>query len=55
MSKKLKRCPFCKNTDVGLNDTKEWVTCNKCWAEGPYGTTEDDAVNLWNTRAGEKS
>lgn len=55
MSAKAKRCPFCKSADVGLNDTKEWVSCNKCWAEGPYRDTEEEAVTAWNTRAGEKA
>lgn len=55
MSAKAKPCPFCKSINFGLNDTKEWVACSKCWAEGPFAATEEEAIAAWNTRAGKKA
>lgn len=54
MTLELKRCPFCRSTDLsvagGLN--MHYVDCNTCGAQGPTGSTEDTAVAAWNDRHG---
>ena len=55
----LKPCPFCESTKVtiifgGLVDTGEkggkdyYVQCADCSGDGPWGTSNDDAAELWN-------
>ena len=52
MSKKLGACPFCGSEDVqkvgGYDGTAEFVTCNKCGADGPL--LRPGAVQRWITR-----
>lgn len=49
----IKPCPFCGNRDLrteGMGASHN-VYCNQCEADGPVGRTEDQAVELWNTRS----
>ena len=52
----LKPCPFCGiylavTWHIGHNLPKPWtVNCYGCGAEGPRGTTEREAIELWNRR-----
>ena len=51
---KNKPCPFCRMNDLSLfcdnvEESKFWVYCNDCGAEGPTGT-EKTAWDVWNTR-----
>lgn len=58
--KKLKKCPFCGNDDVGVtvasigeeNGDSLYVECSNCGAGGPwYGIkTEENAIKMWNNR-----
>ena len=57
----LEDCPFCGSSNVelehsSLNESEVfWVVCRDCGAEGPVSlTTEDFAVEIWNTRGGKK-
>ena len=57
----LEDCPFCGSSNIGLEETlfddsgAFWCVCRDCGAEGPVSlTTEDFAVELWNTRGGKK-
>lgn len=47
-------CPFCGSPDLGLEyphyEGVNWVKCKRCFAEGSFATTLDDAVDLWNSR-----
>ena len=54
MSEQLKSCPFCGSTVLDMHHTmKYWVVCEICHAEGPTRSKKDEAVQAWNTRAGE--
>lgn len=56
-----KECPFCGNSwgrpqaEVDKESGRWTVGCMnpRCGASSGYCDTEDEAVNLWNTRAGE--
>ena len=57
----LEDCPFCDSSNVELEHSSLdksgvfWVVCRDCGAEGPVSlTTEDFAVEIWNTRGGKK-
>lgn len=57
MSEKAKPCPFCKSERLFIpvpHDINTWVVCLKCRAEGPMKNSGIDALEAWNTRAGEK-
>lgn len=50
-------CPFCGHTEPRLTEIKphemHYVACENCGLEAPSetGTSKDDAVAYWNTRA----
>jgi Lar family restriction alleviation protein len=49
----LKPCPFCGERDLiptsnGFENF--YIFCNQCGAEGPSGTTEKTAADVWNER-----
>lgn len=49
----LKPCPFCGNDPAVAYHLehffKPWVVeCCKCWARGPCGCDEKEAIELWN-------
>ena len=52
----LRACPFCGNREIeidhlGNEDRSFFVAnCRTCQADGPISRTEDDAIDLWNTR-----
>lgn len=56
---KLKPCPFCGNTDIGINrkpySMLHYSFCDECGTTGPLGLGEKDAIKKWNTRVEEKS
>lgn len=53
--KGVESCPFCKKFltmtwHIG-HFSKPWVVeCYACGAQGPYASTEDEAIELWNKR-----
>lgn len=56
----MKECPFCHSKDVEIEKERQedgWlhyaVTCNYCGCYGPWGATEDYAVEQWNKRGEE--
>lgn len=60
MTKKLKPCPFCGETNHrplfyqpedrdGLDP--RWFRCVKCNACGPEAATDEFAIDAWNKRA----
>jgi Lar family restriction alleviation protein len=53
-----KPCPFCGSTDSTVisppSEDRCWVQCSLCGAEGPLGSTKQDAVDRWNRRATEE-
>lgn len=58
---KLKPCPFCGDTYIGLHPTKEgWqIGCNSigcicCHVYAQAYRTRGNAIKAWNRRAGEK-
>jgi transcription elongation factor Elf1 len=53
MESKLGKCPFCKSEKVsvwtdGIGDYDFFISCHKCYAQGPMRRTERGAVNGWN-------
>jgi len=52
----LKPCPFCgvvsldSCSTVFNEDPTYFMTCLECYAEGPTGTTVDEALEAWNRR-----
>ena len=45
-------CPFCKSDSKWISsngDPRYFVEC-ECGASGPVGDTEQDAINLWESR-----
>ena len=49
-------CPFCGNEEVetmDITDTASIVYCPKCYAAGPEGTSEEEAIEKWNRRVKE--
>jgi ribosomal protein S27E len=50
---KIKSCPFCFNTDMGVAyflDDSVTVSCRKCGTNGPWSTYEIGAIERWNKR-----
>ena len=46
-------CPFCASPHTEVTEINEsgWaVICNRCVGIGPTGSSEEDAVSLWNGR-----
>lgn len=44
-------CPFCGWEIIWVMESPNaYCTCDECKAEGPIGTTEESAVELWNRR-----
>ena len=45
-------CPFCGSHDLGLEyphyEGDNWVKCKRCFAEGSFRNTLDEAVESWN-------
>lgn len=59
--RKIKPCPFCGRVgslDMWDEDGTYFIRCANsdfgCSATGPVGSSEKEAVELWNTRADEK-
>ena len=52
----LKKCPFCggeADIESDISDYGEmrfYVYCKKCIAEGGWGFSEKEAIELWNKR-----
>jgi Protein of unknown function (DUF551)/Restriction alleviation protein Lar len=51
----LLRCPFCSSDDIQIKDMSEFnspfmIGCKNCHVISGYHKTQNDAVNLWNTR-----
>jgi Lar family restriction alleviation protein len=50
----MKPCPFCGQKELELMDgfvTSEIVVqCPNCYAEGPHGSSEAEAIALWDCR-----
>lgn len=56
---RIKPCPFCGRVGslfIGEEDGIFFMRCADsdfgCCATGPIGSSEEEAVELWNTRAG---
>lgn len=50
-------CPFCNlpappNGDMDIGDYEDsfFVYCVGCFAQGPYGKTVQQAIDMWNQR-----
>lgn len=59
MENELKPCPFCGNKEVRLVDNISelgyaWVSCPKCYTEGPTKDANKEAMEAWNSRAEEE-
>lgn len=61
MSGEIKPCPFCGGKGVNMSvmynpqlaeamKPAYSVVCRKCGAKGPARSTEDGAIDGWNTR-----
>lgn len=48
--KQIKPCPFCGNDALSVLEwnNKSFVRCGKCYAYGPNGGNEEEAIQLWN-------
>ena len=48
----LRSCPRCGTDDMlkVKGSAIWWVVCENCWAEGPIGSNQEEAINLWNDR-----
>lgn len=46
----IKACPFCGNDALSVLEWnyKSCVRCGKCYAYGPNGKNEEEAITLWN-------
>jgi len=54
---KIKDCPFCGSQEVDVCRTHKhacWIQCHKCGADTPSATKREDAISIWNRRAGNK-
>jgi Lar family restriction alleviation protein len=50
----LVRCPFCGGKRITIEralDKARFGICEKCYACGPEGKTNDQAIEAWNSRA----
>lgn len=59
MSSELRECPFCTGTLALIMDPRfhshednYYMECQYCYCHGPVGTTEQEAIELWNQRGG---
>lgn len=57
MEEKLKKCPFCKNSDVKLiphaygfhdEEVEYFIECSKCGIESPAFETKQEVIDYWN-------
>ncbi len=52
MSIEIKPCPFCGCSGELHKDRGDWIIwCFSCGAGGPFSSSEDKAINEWNTRS----
>ena len=52
----LKNCPFCGSKPIKRNNIVVfWMECTKCNASTDCFNTEEEAINVWNTRPIEKA
>lgn len=51
----IKPCPFCGSENWAMFDCNSGrycvLVCEDCAAQGPYGSTEEEAKEAWNRRA----
>lgn len=49
----LKPCPFCGNEDVALKYERDedCILCSRCFTEGPYCDSGEEAIAAWNRRS----
>lgn len=49
----IKACPFCGNDALSVLEWnyKSCVRCGKCYACGPDGKNEEEAITLWYAAA----
>ena len=50
MSEQYKPCPFCGASVSGEVGGNRWVGCSECCMDGPIGTSDEEAQELWNGR-----
>lgn len=48
-------CPFCKSDNLVMDvhrrrDIGNFVRCDSCYASGPYGQGNEEAIKAWNKR-----
>lgn len=48
----LKPCPFCGCEELRIG-VLEYIWCPECGGAGPMGTSDEEAREKWNGRAGE--
>lgn len=50
----IKKCPFCGGDEITFRKYEQnkygHMGCADCCAQGPYATTDADAVESWNER-----
>lgn len=52
----LRPCPFCGSDDLAAvkvvtpNENKWYISCRLCLTNGPFETTRDRAIEMWNLR-----
>lgn len=46
-------CPFCGSSELHEESGVDMfrVGCDDCFAEGPHGVDEQEAITAWNDRA----
>ena len=51
MSEKLRKCPFCNGEAVVVHEFENYsVECVNCKSGTSFFTSEQEAVDFWNTR-----